>query len=64
VAEEYGYIERNPARGRRRRVRASTPNRTWLDRADQITALLQAAREPDAESRRERRPQRGSCSGR
>jgi integrase len=58
VAEEYGYIERNPAKGRRRRVKAAAPSRTWLDRAEQITALLQAARELDGESRPEARPQR------
>src|SRR5436190_7037235 len=58
VAVEYGHIERNPARGKRRRVRASAPRRSWLDRADQIESLLNAAGELDAKGRgpRLRRP--------
>lgn len=58
VAVEYGHIERNPARGKRRRVRASAPRRSWLDRADQIESLLDAAGELDAKGRgaRLRRP--------
>jgi integrase len=31
VAVEYGYLDRNPARGRRRRLKATTPKRTWLE---------------------------------
>src|SRR5215212_8694126 len=58
VAEEYGHIERNPAKGRRRRVKPSRPQRSWLDRADQIAALLEAAAALDAESKRDRQPQR------
>jgi integrase len=54
VAVEYGYIERNPARGRRRRLRASPPRRTWLDRADQIESLLDGAARLDAGARANR----------
>jgi integrase len=58
VAVEYGYIERNPAKGRRRRVKASKPQRSWLDRVDQIAALLEASGELDAEAKRDPQPQR------
>lgn len=54
-AEERELVPRNPARGRRRRVRAATPRRSYLDTAEQITALLDAARELDAEAREDRR---------
>lgn len=47
VALEYGLIERNPARGRRRRLAAPQPTRTRLERADQILALLDGAGELD-----------------
>src|SRR5271165_5952465 len=43
TAVEYELIDRNPARGRRRRLPAVAPRRSWLDRADHITALLDAA---------------------
>jgi integrase len=43
VAVEYELIARNPARGRRRRLNAPPAQRTWLDRADHISALLDAA---------------------
>ncbi len=49
VAVEYGMIASNPAKGRRRRLRASHPAPVWLDRAEQIGALLQAAGELDPE---------------
>ena len=55
VAVERELIDRNPARGRRRRLRPRTPQRTWLDRAEQITALLRAAGELDREARADRR---------
>lgn len=42
MAVEYELIARNPAKGRRRRLAAVAPNRPWLDRADHITALLDA----------------------
>ena len=51
VAVEYEIIDRNPAHGRRRRLRSSAPKRSWLDRADHITALLDGAREVDQEAR-------------
>jgi len=47
VAVEYGLTERNPARGKRRRVKASKPAPVWLDSAEQIAALLDAAGELD-----------------
>ncbi|MDE3075006.1 MAG: site-specific integrase, partial [Chloroflexota bacterium] len=51
TAVEYGMIDRNPARGRRRRLPAVTPPRSWLDRADHIAALLDGARTLDARAR-------------
>jgi integrase len=50
-AVEYELIDRNPARGRRRRLPAAPPRRSWLDRADHISALLDAAGELDAKAR-------------
>lgn len=47
VSVEYGHIARNPAAGRRRRLPAPPPSRTWLDRAAHIAALLDAAGELD-----------------
>jgi integrase len=51
VAVEYGYLDRNPAKGRRRRLKAGRPRRTALDRPEQIAALLDAAGELDRRSR-------------
>jgi integrase len=51
AAVEYELIDRNPARGRRRRLPAVTPRRSWLDRADHIAALLDAAGKIDAKAR-------------
>lgn len=48
-------ILRNPARGKRRRLKQRKPERTFLDRAEQIVALLDAAGELDAEARVDRR---------
>lgn len=48
TAEERDLIGRNPARGKRRRVRVRRPRRTWLDTASQIDALLGAAGDLDA----------------
>jgi integrase len=42
VAVEYGHIERNPAKGRRRRVKATEPRRSWVE-PEQLAALLEAA---------------------
>ena len=54
VAVEYGHIERNTARGRRRRLKADRPAPVWLDSAAQIAALLDAAGELDREARADR----------
>jgi integrase len=51
TAVEYELIDRNPARGRRRRLPAQPPRRSWLDRADHIAALLDAAGEVDRKAR-------------
>jgi integrase len=51
AAVEYELINRNPARGRRRRLPAVTPRRSWLDRADHIGALLDGAGEGDRRAR-------------
>ncbi len=51
VAVEREVIERNPAKvgGKRRKVKPVKPIRAYLDRAEQITALLDAAGQLDAE---------------
>ena len=54
VAVEYEMIGRNPAKGKRRRVKASKPAPVWLDRAEQVRALLDAARELDGSAREDR----------
>lgn len=41
-AVEFGYIESNPARGKRRRLKAAKPRRTWLE-LHEVQALLAAA---------------------
>jgi integrase len=43
VAVEYGLIGANPAKGRRRRLKPQKPAPVWLDRAEHIEALLDAA---------------------
>ena len=48
-AVEYGYIDRNPAAGRKRLLRESKPSRSYLQ-PDQVAALLEAAGELDAEA--------------
>jgi integrase len=58
LAVDYELIDRNPAHGRRRRLRATPPRRTWLDRSDHIVALLDGARQLDQESRARRGQQR------
>ena len=54
-AVEYDLIARNPAQGRRRRLKTPPANRPWLDRAAHIAALLDAAGELDREARADRR---------
>ena len=51
VAVEYDLVPRNVARGKRRRVKATTPQRSYLDRAEQVEALLDAAGVLDAKAR-------------
>lgn len=43
VAVEYGIVDRNPAKGRRRRLKAVKAAAVWLDRAEHVEALLDAA---------------------
>jgi len=54
-AVERELIARNPAKGKRRRVRERAPRRTYLDTSEQIEALLAAAGELDSEARHDRR---------
>ena len=49
-AVERELLQRNPARGKGRRVRERAPQRSYLDNAGQITALLDAAGNLDAEA--------------
>jgi integrase len=42
VAVEYGYIDRNPAKGKRRRVKGTEPRRSWIE-PEQLPALIDAA---------------------
>jgi integrase len=48
VAFEYELMHRNAAKGRRRRLPAATPHRSYIDRADHVAALLDAAARLDA----------------
>ena len=50
-ALEQGWITTNPARGKRRRVPTGRPRRTFLETAEQIQALLNAASELDRAAR-------------
>jgi integrase len=49
-AVEYGYLDRNPARGRKRLLKEDKPSRTYLQ-PDQVAALLSTAGRLDAEAR-------------
>jgi integrase len=51
AAEEYGWIDSNPARGRRRRLPKPKCLPVYLNSAEQIEALLEAAGELDADPR-------------
>lgn len=57
VADEYDLIDRNPLRKnpKNRRLKVSKPRAVWLDRAEQIKSLLEAARALDVEARADRR---------
>lgn len=50
TAAEYGYVSRNVAGGRRRRLPSATPARSTLDRAEHIAALLDGASKLDADA--------------
>lgn len=50
-AVEYGYIDRNPAKGRRRLLKESKPNRSFAQ-PSQVAALLDAANALDAATRK------------
>jgi len=54
-AVEYELIGRNPAKGKRRRLKAPKNTRTHLDRVDHILALLTAAAALDVRARADRR---------
>jgi integrase len=41
-AIEYGYLAANPARGKKRRLKASKPQRTWLT-LEEVQAVIRAA---------------------
>ena len=43
-AVEYGHIKTNPARGRKRRLKAAKPRRTWLETGE-VRDILNAAGE-------------------
>ena len=58
VAVEYEHIDRNPAKGKRRRLNAGKPKRAYLDRAEHIAALLAAAGDLDREESRRTPPWR------
>lgn len=45
VAEEYGYIVRNPARGKRRRAKVEKVQRSWVE-PEQALTLLDGASSP------------------
>ncbi len=50
VAEDYGLASGNPARNRRRYAKRAPKSPVWLDRPEQIVALLEAATLMDAAS--------------
>ena len=49
LAVEYGHLQANPARGKRRRMKAPSAKRTYLE-PEQVLAVLDAAGELDHES--------------
>jgi integrase len=49
-AVEYGYLDRNPARGRRRRLKVDRARPIYIDTAAQIAVLLEGADELDRRS--------------
>ena len=59
VAVEYSLIERNPVRIGKRKLKVSRYERGYLDNADHIIAVLDAARELDRRARSDRKGGRG-----
>ncbi len=57
VAVEYGHVAKDPAKGRRRRLPTTRPERLYLE-PPQVRALLNAAGQLDAEDRLRRRYRR------
>jgi integrase len=55
LAVEYGHVPANPARGRRRKLKAAKPQRSYIDTSGQIEALLEAAGGLDREAREDHR---------
>lgn len=53
-AIEYGWLDTNPARGRRRRLPRSRPEQTFLE-LDEVVSLLDAAGELEREARDDRK---------
>jgi hypothetical protein len=51
VGVEYELVDRNPATGRRRKLAVPRPQRSYLDAAYQVEALLDGAGKLDAEKR-------------
>lgn len=68
VAVDHGHLDRNPASGRRRRLKVTKPRPVHLDTAEQMIALLDAATALDAAGQahdaRGRRNGTGQTSGR
>ena len=64
VAVEYGLIERNPAKASDLRFKTSRPAPVWLDSAEQVEALLDAAGELDREAKSTGRYLGARCSRR
>jgi integrase len=54
LAVEYGHLTANPAKGKRRRLKAETPARSFLE-PEQVGRLLEAAAELDGRDRQRRR---------
>jgi integrase len=55
LAKEYKKIPDNPARGKNRRLKVNKAPPVWLDRAEHVAALLDAAGELDRAAPRHRR---------
>jgi integrase len=51
LACEYGHVQRNVAHGKRRRIKAEPTQRSYINRADHLAALLAGASKVDANAR-------------